>query len=118
MRGARLASWVAVVSLWGCEIVSAIDDLHPARGDASAADVGNAAPGLGDASDSASIVDAGGAGDAPQGRPGIDAVVGGRIMRSSGHVLVLSVGESPGGNGVARSSKHRLAGGLVGTTQR
>ncbi len=51
------------------------------------------------------------------GRPGSATVVGGFYMRSKHFSLLSTVGESPGGNGVFTSTKYRLHGGVVGTTQ-
>lgn len=51
------------------------------------------------------------------GRPGSATVAGGFYMRSKHFSLLSTLGESPGGNGVYTSTKYRLHGGVVGTTQ-
>ena len=44
-------------------------------------------------------------------------VSGGTVMTSANYRLILTTGESPGGNGVSTSSSYRMNGGLVGATQ-
>jgi hypothetical protein len=123
----------------GCNLISGVDDLHLAgherdaglpekKGDASLSLDGTSgnAPETSisdrrsvgsDASDASARFDGSGVGDAAQGVPGIDSVVGGGLMKSSGHRLLITVGEAPEGNGVQSSTGHRLVGGLVGATQ-
>jgi hypothetical protein len=50
------------------------------------------------------------------GRPGQDMVAGGTLARSANFTLLLTVGESPGSNGVMTSTNDRAITGLVGTT--
>jgi len=61
----------------------------------------------------------GSAGGAPitKGRPGMDLVAGGLVSKSANFKLILTVGESPGGNGLAKSSLYQMRGGLISSTQ-
>lgn len=65
--------------------------------------------------------DASGAGGAPiprePGLPGHALVSGGALLESSKYRLWVSMGESPGAQGVMSSTKYRLESGVVGTTQ-
>lgn len=55
---------------------------------------------------------------APSAVPrGADFVSAGNRSASGARTAVSSLGQSPGGNGVSRSSKYQLVGGLVATTQ-
>jgi hypothetical protein len=42
---------------------------------------------------------------------------GGTVMKSAGYKLILSTGESPGGNATMSSSNFKLRSGVVGATQ-
>jgi hypothetical protein len=44
-------------------------------------------------------------------------VSGGTVMKSAGYKLVLTTGQSPGGNGVMSSTNYKLRSGVVGATQ-
>lgn len=61
---------------------------------------------------------AGGTGGAQGGgKPGMDMMSGGNVMKSASYTLILSTGQGPGGNGVMKSTNYHLNGGLVGATQ-
>jgi hypothetical protein len=47
----------------------------------------------------------------------MNLVSGGNVMTSSSYRLILTTGQSPGGNGVLKSSSYTLRGGVVGATQ-
>jgi hypothetical protein len=51
-------------------------------------------------------------------RPGKDFVAGGVRAHSANFTIILSLGESPGGNGLAKSTLYQVRGGLVSSTQR
>ncbi|MCA9596696.1 MAG: hypothetical protein KC776_25440 [Myxococcales bacterium] len=51
------------------------------------------------------------------GHSGMAMLSGGTVMSSTNYKLVLSTGQSPGGNGVMTSTSYRLQGGIVGATQ-
>jgi hypothetical protein len=48
----------------------------------------------------------------------MDMVAGGIRAHSANFTLILTLGESPGGNGVAKSTLYQVRGGLVSSTQR
>ena len=67
--------------------------------------------------------DGGGTDGSPEGggvasRPGMDFVAGGVRARSTNFTIILTLGESPGGNGLAKSTLYQVRGGLVSSTQR
>lgn len=78
---------------------------------------GDASGGTGGTGGDASGGVAGTGGSGPIGYPGLAVVPGGTVMKSANYTLVLTSGESPGGNGVMSSSNYRLQGGFVGATQ-
>jgi hypothetical protein len=47
----------------------------------------------------------------------MDVVSGGTVMKSTSYKLVLTTGQSPGGNGVMASTNFKLRSGVVGATQ-
>jgi hypothetical protein len=49
------------------------------------------------------------------GRPGQDLVTGGAFSKSTNFTLYWTTGESPGGNGVMKSTGYKMIGGIVGT---
>jgi hypothetical protein len=51
------------------------------------------------------------------GQPGGAVVTLGARMKSANYSIVLTVGETPGGNGTMRSTNYRLRTGLVATTE-
>jgi hypothetical protein len=51
-------------------------------------------------------------------RPGMDMVAGGVHAKSANFTIILTLGESPGGNGLAKSTLYEVRGGLVSSTQR
>jgi hypothetical protein len=74
--------------------------------------------GAGTGGSGGSITDAGP--DAPPavpGRPGFAVVAGGTKLKSTRYTLVVTIGESPSGNGVMKSQTYTLRGGVIGTTQ-
>ncbi|MCU0656846.1 MAG: hypothetical protein MUF64_16815 [Polyangiaceae bacterium] len=84
-------------------------------GAGGAAGAGGSAGSAGSAGDGGS---AGAGGDpGPTAFQGTALVSGGTVAKSSKYTLVTTTGQAPGGNGVAKSSKYQLRGGLVGVTQ-
>jgi len=59
----------------------------------------------------------GGVDAGPLGRAAGALVTGGTVSRSAGFKLVGTLGTSPGGSGVAKSSNYKLHDGVVGATQ-
>jgi hypothetical protein len=53
----------------------------------------------------------------PHGKPGFDLTAGGNSSKSASYALIGAVGEGPGGNGVSKSTKYTLKGGIVAGTQ-
>ena len=82
-------------------------------GDAAGADVGRAGTG----GSGGSGGDDGGIAEVPERIPGSDTVSGGAIMKSDNFTLVLTTGQSPGGNELMRSANYRLQTGVIGVTQ-
>jgi len=66
---------------------------------------------IGNGNDNQNVTPSGG------GHPGQALVSGGTVMTSSSYRLVLTTGQSPGGNGIFTSNSYRLQGGVVGATQ-
>jgi hypothetical protein len=90
------------------------DDLIPgdaASGDAAGPDGGAGTGGSGGTGGT------GGTPEAPEGIPASDTVSGGALMTSDNFTLVLTTGQSPGGNGILRSTNYRLQTGVIGVTQ-
>ena len=71
--------------------------------------------------DSSANADAADAGPPPpppvRGKAGLDVTAGGSVSKSTSFKLVGAVGESPGGNGIAKSSSYTLKGGVIAGTQ-
>ncbi len=55
----------------------------------------------------------GGGGGQPSGHRAADLVAAGNRSAGSTYTAVSSLGEGPGGNGVSRSPKYQLVGGLI-----
>jgi hypothetical protein len=70
----------------------------------------------GDASDSGAMHDGGDAGGLA-GHAGLATVPGGVKASSPSYQLVMTTGQSPGGNRVMSSPSYRMTGGVVGATQ-
>jgi hypothetical protein len=90
-------------------------------GAGGAAGTGGSAGAAGDGGSAGAAGDGGSAGaggnPGPTAFQGTALVSGGIVAKSSKYTLVTTTGQAPGGNGVAKSSKYQLRGGLVGVTQ-
>jgi hypothetical protein len=62
-------------------------------------------------------IDCGGSCACSDGFGGVALVAGGGVAHSLNYSGVFSLGQSPGGNGIARSPNYRFHGGLIGATQ-
>jgi len=62
-------------------------------------------------------VDGGDGGVNPLGHAGAALVSGGTVCSSPKYRMVVSLGQSPGGNDAIASPKYRLKGGVAGATQ-
>lgn len=119
--------WVtrALLSLWLCAGASAACGSSNSNGPGPSKDGGldtgvGVTPDGASSSSSSSSTDDGGTDSGLTiglpGRPGQDMVAGGTLARSANFTLLLTVGESPGSNGVMTSTNYRAITGLVGTT--
>jgi hypothetical protein len=59
----------------------------------------------------------GGEGGASVGYPGLALVSAGVSCSSTNYEMVVTLSQSPGGNGVSQSTNYQLRGGVVGVTQ-
>ncbi|MFZ5891379.1 MAG: hypothetical protein ACOY0T_10035 [Myxococcota bacterium] len=88
------------------------------NGGAPTGGVGNEAGSGGTGNQAGAPSDAGAGGDivdVTPGHPGSALVSGGQRMKSANYILVLTTGESPGGNQIQSSKNYRMIGGLMGT---
>jgi hypothetical protein len=51
------------------------------------------------------------------GKQAFDLTAGGNVSKSPSYKLVGAVGESPGGNGMSKSTSYTVRGGVVSETQ-
>jgi hypothetical protein len=122
---AACVAWLAVV---GCGGVERQQPDGPPGGVAGSGGTGGAGGGAGGAGGSGGAGGAGardaGTGDAfvahdASPSPSSHALVPGGVRgASTSYVIVRTVGQSPGGNRVRRSTSYRMVGGLLGATHK
>ncbi len=112
---------------------STVDGSDTGTGD-DGGDAGEAGDDAGEAGNDAgddTLTDSGGGGDAADapgdggldaapvvnGLPGLALSAGGTVCKSTNYKMIVTLGQSPGGNGTGKSTNYQLRGGVIGASQ-